>query len=92
MYLSVGAAPNKLIAKIASDLDKPRGFSVLGHEAQYLGRAVLARGEGRVVAALGAAAGINIIYDPQLKNDRFTLDLRGMTFQKALETAKAATL
>jgi general secretion pathway protein D len=41
----------------------------------------------KIYAALGAAAGINIIYDPQLKNDRFTLDLRGMTFQKALETA-----
>ncbi len=41
----------------------------------------------KIYAALGAAAGINIIYDPQLKNDKFTLDLRGMTFQKALETA-----
>ena len=41
----------------------------------------------KIYAALGAAAGINIIYDPQLKDDRFTLDLRGMTFQKALETA-----
>ncbi len=41
----------------------------------------------KIYAALGAAAGINVIYDPQLKDDRFTLDLRGMTFQKALETA-----
>jgi general secretion pathway protein D len=41
----------------------------------------------KIYAALGAAAGINIIYDPQLKDDRFTLDLRGMTFQKSLETA-----
>ena len=41
----------------------------------------------KIYAALGAASGINIIYDPQLKDDRFTLDLRGMTFQKALETA-----
>src|SRR5450830_787480 len=41
----------------------------------------------KIYAALGAAAGINIIYDPQLKDDKFTLDLRGMTFQKALETA-----
>jgi general secretion pathway protein D len=41
----------------------------------------------KIYAALGAASGINVIYDPQLKNDRFTLDLRGMTFQKALETA-----
>ncbi len=41
----------------------------------------------KIYAALGAAAGINVIFDPQLKDDRFTLDLRGMTFQKALETA-----
>ncbi|MGZ5427527.1 MAG: secretin N-terminal domain-containing protein [Thermoanaerobaculia bacterium] len=41
----------------------------------------------KIYAALGAAAGINIIYDPQLKDDKFTLDLRGLTFQKALETA-----
>jgi general secretion pathway protein D len=41
----------------------------------------------KIYAALGAAAGINIIYDPQLKSDPFTVDLRGMTFLKALETA-----
>jgi DNA polymerase-4 len=31
--VSIGLAPNKFLAKIASDLDKPRGFSVLGREA-----------------------------------------------------------
>jgi general secretion pathway protein D len=41
----------------------------------------------KIYTALGAAAGINVIYDPQLKDDKFSLDLRGMTFQKALETA-----
>ena len=40
----------------------------------------------KIYAALGAAAGINVIYDPQLKDDKFTVELRGMTFQKALET------
>jgi DNA polymerase-4 len=28
--VSIGLAPNKFLAKIASDLDKPRGFSVVG--------------------------------------------------------------
>jgi len=30
---SIGLAPNKLLAKLASDLDKPHGLSVLSHEA-----------------------------------------------------------
>jgi len=40
----------------------------------------------KIYSYLGTAAGINIIFDPQLKDDKFSLDLRNVTFQKGLET------
>lgn len=40
----------------------------------------------KIYQALCTAAGINVIFDPQLKDDKFTIDLRSLTFQKALET------
>ena len=36
LTVSIGLAANRFLAKIASELDKPRGFSVLGSEAAVL--------------------------------------------------------
>lgn len=40
----------------------------------------------KIYQFLATAAGINIIFDPQLKDDKYAIDLRGIPFQKALET------
>lgn len=36
LTVSIGLAPNRFLAKVASELDKPRGFSVIGSEAAAL--------------------------------------------------------
>ncbi len=36
LTVSIGLAPNRFLAKVASELDKPRGLSVIGSEAQQL--------------------------------------------------------
>lgn len=36
LTVSIGLASNRFLAKVASELDKPRGFSVIGSEAQAL--------------------------------------------------------
>lgn len=36
LTVSIGLAANKFLAKIASELDKPKGFAVIGSEAQAL--------------------------------------------------------
>lgn len=71
--VSTGLAPNKLLAKLASDFDKPRGFSVIGRrEAED----VLApmpvgkiHGVGGVMARKLAEAGMPAIGDLQARSE-----------------------
>lgn len=74
--VSVGLSHNKFLAKIASDLDKPRGFSILGREET---QAFLATQPVGIIWGIGPAArasletkGIRTIADI-LPRDRKTL-------------------
>ena len=76
---SVGLSHNKFLAKIASDLDKPRGFSVIGREET---EAFLARQPVKVIWGVGAVTraalqrdGIRTIADI-LTRDRKSLSER----------------
>jgi DNA polymerase IV len=71
--VSVGLARNRLIAKIAAGLDKPRGFSVIGAEAsQYLAPQPvrLLPGIGPASAARLAAMGITTLGQLQALDSR----------------------
>jgi len=76
---SVGLSHNKFLAKIASDLDKPRGFSVIGRaETQDFLRPKPVRiiwGVGTATQAALEAAGIRTIAD-LLRWDRADLSVR----------------
>jgi DNA polymerase-4 len=64
---SIGLAPNKLVAKIASDLKKPHGFVVVehGHEAEFLAPLPVERlwGVGKVTARVLHSLGVQTIGD-----------------------------
>ncbi|MEY4984549.1 MAG: hypothetical protein RIR62_2815 [Pseudomonadota bacterium] len=84
---SVGLSHNKFLAKIASDLDKPRGFSVIGRAET---RAFLAARPVRIIWGVGTAtqaalesAGIRTIAD-LLRWDRADLVARFGTMGERL--------
>jgi DNA polymerase-4 len=67
--VSIGLASNKFLAKVASDLDKPRGFAVLGRSeaAAFLAPkpVSLIFGVGKVAQARFADDGLRLIGDLQ---------------------------
>lgn len=67
--VSIGLSANKFLAKIASDMDKPRGFAVLGQSeaVEFLGPKPVGfiYGVGAVTAAKLAADGYRLISDLQ---------------------------
>jgi DNA polymerase-4 len=67
--VSIGLSANKFLAKIASDMDKPRGFAVLGQDDAVVflaGKPVgFIYGVGAVSAARLAADGYRLIADLQ---------------------------
>ncbi len=67
--VSIGLASNKFLAKIASDLDKPRGFAVLGaaEAADFLAPRPVTQifGIGKVAAARLGRDGLHTIGDLQ---------------------------
>jgi DNA polymerase-4 len=77
--LSIGLSHNKFLAKIASDLDKPRGFSVIGREetAGFLARQKVSIifGVGHAFSAMLERDGIRTIAD-LLRRERSDLIAR----------------
>lgn len=61
LTVSIGLAANRFLAKVASELDKPRGFSVIGSEA----KALLA---GRPV---GILPGVGPVFRKTLQSDGY---------------------
>jgi DNA polymerase IV len=90
--VSIGLAGNKFLAKIASDLDKPRGFAVLGkaEAASFLADkpVSLIYGVGKVAAQRFAKDGIRLIADLQRLDERELMRRYGAEGQRLSRLAR----
>jgi DNA polymerase-4 len=90
--VSIGLAGNKFLAKIASDLDKPRGFAVIGRsEAQaFLADkpVSLIFGVGKVAASRLAKDGFRLIADLQRAEERELMRRYGAEGQRLWRLAR----
>jgi DNA polymerase-4 len=90
--VSIGLAGNKFLAKIASDLDKPRGFAVLGQAeaAAFLADkpVTLIYGVGKVAAARLAKDGFRMIADLQKAEERELIRRYGTEGQRLWRLAR----
>jgi DNA polymerase IV len=81
LVASVGLAPNKFLAKVASDIDKPDGFVEVkfGEERGFLGPLPVTRvwGVGRRTAEILERLGVNTISDLRGQPDDLLTELFG---------------
>lgn len=84
--VSVGLAPNKFLAKLASDMDKPRGFTVIGEgdKTDILARLPITRiyGIGAKTAKTLAKDGLSEISQLQEMEERTLIRRYGETGQR----------
>jgi DNA polymerase IV len=89
--VSIGLAANKFLAKIASDLDKPRGFAVLGggEAATFLAPkpVSLIFGVGKVAQARLEQDGLRLIGDLQRAGENELIRLYGGEGQRLFRLA-----
>ena len=87
--VSVGLSHNKFLAKLSSDFDKPRGFSIIGREETLATLAVLPVGKiwgvGKAMRRKLEANGITMIADLQKADER---DLMASYGQLGLRLAR----
>jgi DNA polymerase-4 len=90
---SIGLSFNKFLAKIASDLDKPRGFSAIGpmEALDFLGPrpVTILPGIGKAAAARFAKEGVATVLDLRNLDPRRKLKLLGNDGARLLRLAEA---